>query len=321
MNWKYALATSSVILSFLACGSTSALAQPLVAKDVVSWVTHGPKNPKLDSHKGDLTLDDAAKKLSFASGKNSIDASYDGVRRIVLDAATHQRARLMMIAQIKDNIKRDPGDVWMYFESAAAGGTVEKHMLQIPRDSAQQVVDKVKQVFADRAVITDVRIGVLVDEKTLKDVGSKHTFTLADQKNHPAPELKPDQGLIVVLYPMFTSGGGALLLSKKEKHKPGEMLASQVKIHANDEVVLVNKVGTYGFAYLPPGDYQLAAQGAGREASVLQTKVEAGKAYYFTEDDFGSSPGYEIQLSQHSPELVMCKLGEAYFSIWTRKKK
>ena len=260
MNWRFAVTTSSILLSFLIADPRITRAEePIVAKDVISWVTHSPKNPKLDSNKGTLTLDSAARKLSFAAGKNSIEASYDNVRRIVLDVATHQRARLMMIAQIKENIKREPLDFWIYLECAAANGQLEKHLLLIPRESAPQVVDKVKQIFADRVVETDVRVGVLVDRKTLKDLGSKHTFEMAEQSNHPIPELKPDKGLIVVLYPMFESGGGALLLSKKEKHKPGEMIAAQVKIHANDEVVLVNKVGTYGFAYLSPGDYQLAS--------------------------------------------------------------
>ncbi|MBI5084137.1 MAG: hypothetical protein HZB13_06010 [Acidobacteria bacterium] len=310
-----------LLLLFTGASTTTMAQQPLVAKDVIKWASKGPKNPSLDDHKGDLTYDDAAKKLSFASGKQSFETSYDEVRRIVLDEATHMRPRRMGLSQIGEQVKRVHGDYWMYMEHAGPGGTLAKVMLQIPRECATEVLEKTKKIFADRVVVTDVRVGVLVNQKTLKDIGSKHTFQLAEQKNHPLPELKPDKALIVVVYPLYKAGDGSLLFSKIKTHKAGETFASQAKIHANDEVVLVNKVGTYGFAYLAPGDYQLAVQASGIQASVLQTKLESGKAYYFLEDDYSGSfnPGFEVQLSQHSPELVMHKLGEAYLSIWTRK--
>jgi len=314
--------TPSVLLLLFTGASTAGMAQtPLVAKEVIKWASKSAKNPTLEDHKGDLTFDDAGKKLSFAADKQSFETGYDGVRRIVFDEATHMRPRRMGLAQINEQVKRVHGDYWMYIEHAGPGGAVAKVMLQIPRESATEVLEKSKKVFADRVVVTDVRVGVLGDEKTLKDIKSKHTFQLAERKNHPLPELKPDKALIVVLYPLYKAGDGSLLFSKIKTHKAGETFASQAKVHANDEVVLVNKVGTYGFAYLAPGDCQLAVQASGSQASVLQTKLEAGKAYYFLEDDYSGSfnPGFEVQLSQHSSELVMHKLGEAYLSIWTRK--
>lgn len=322
MRERRKLGAALKLLLLITAGNTICLAQePLVAKEVVNWVAKGPKNPSLDDHKGDLTFNDAAKKLSFAAGKQSFETSYDAVRRIVFDEATHMRPRRMLIAQMNEQMKRVHGDYWMYVEHAGPGGAVAKVMLQIPRESAAEVLEKAKTVFADRVAVTDVRVGVLVPETNLKDIKSKHTFQLADRKNHPLPELKPDKALIVVVYPLYKAGDGSLLFSKIKTHKAGETFAAQAKIHAYDEVVLVTKVGTYGFAYLAPGDCQLAVQAKGVQASVLQTKLEAGKAYYFLQDDYSgdSNPGYEVQLSQHSPELVMFKLGEAYLSVWTRK--
>lgn len=322
MNGKRILATPSVLLLFLTGASAVALAQqPLVANEAIDWVAKSAKNPTLDERKGDLKFDDAAKKLVFESGKQSFDTSYDGVRRIVFDEATHLRPRRQMLKQIDEQMKRAHGDYWMYVEFAAPGGQLAKHMLQIPRESAMQVVDKAKQVFAGRVVVTDVHIGVRFDAKTLKEVASKHTFELAERKKHPLPDLKPDKAVIVVVHPIYVSGGGGLLLSKFVHHKPGEMNDYQVKIHANDRVVLVNRVGTYGFAYLDPGDYQIVAKGKLQQGSALQIAAEAGKAYYFLVDDFDDSPGFDVQLSQHSPELVMHKLGEAYFAEWAQKGK
>ena len=315
------LKTLVVLLLFFTGGSAVGMAQQtLVANDVINWVSKSAKNPTLVAWWGDLTFDDAAKKLVFVSGKQSFSAGYDTVRRIVFDEATHLRPTRLAWKQWEQEKNRVNGDYWMYVEHGAPGGPAAKHMLQIPVDPAPKVINKAKDVFAGRVVVTGVRVGELIDRNTLKDLQSKHDFLLADRKKHPLPELKPDKALIVVVDPIYSSYGGGLVGLTLKVHNPGEMFDYQVKLHANDRVVLVNKVGTYGFAYLDPGDYQIAAQ-AKYQASVLQTTVEAGKAYYFLADNFSDLPGSQIQLSQHSPELVMHKLGEAYFGLWTLKSK
>jgi hypothetical protein len=320
MTRTHAFTMLAAFLLFLVGGSAVATAQaPLVAKDVIQWESKSAKNPTLVQRKGTLSFDDAAKSLVFAAGEHSFKAPYESVTRVVLDEATHMRPRKTAWKQWEEEARRVNGDFWMYVEYTPAGGAAAKHMLQIPVASAKDVVDKTKQVFADRVVTIDVRVGAHFDRKALKDIESKHSFDLAeDEKNHPMPELKPDKALIVVVYPTYWCYGSSLLNLKLEQRKAGWWLANQVKVHANDRVVLVNKVGTYGFAYLDPGDYQLVAQGK-YSASALQTTVEAGKAYYFLEDDYDSSSGMYIQFSQHSPELVMLKLNEAVFGVWTRK--
>jgi hypothetical protein len=295
---------------------------PMVINDVIKWGAKSETNPDLGDWKGVLTFDDGSKVLSFEAGKHSFKTGYDGVSRIVFEEGTHMRPRRTAWAQWEMQSKRINGNYWMYVELPVAGKPPAAHMLEINRESATAVLEKAKAVFADRVMVTDVRVGAYMDRKALKDLDSKHDFKMQpERKDAPRPALKPDKGLIVVVYPEYDAYDSTSLINLKLKHhNAGEMLASQVKIHVNDRVVLVNKVGTYGFFYLDSGDYQIVAQGK-YSGSALQLTVEAGKAYYFLEDDFDSSPGGDMQLSQHSPELVMHQLGPAYFGVWARKEK
>jgi len=306
--------------------------EPLVASGVDSWHHKSNKNPTLEQSRGELILNDATKKVTFGVQKKlSFDAkyddvilevNYDDVRRVIFDEATSIRSRINQFKQVHESNKRANGDYWMYMEYVTPAGSVETHMFQIPEKFAPQVLERAKRDFGDRVVVTDVRRGVDIDRRTLKDLHSKHSFELAeDLKNHPIPELMPDKALIVVVYPVFESFKSGLVIGPKEKHSPGnDPFTNQVKIHANDRVVLVNKVGRYGFAYLDPGAYQIAVQSV--FANALQITLEAGKAYYFLEEDIQPDmPSLEIQLSQHSKELVMFRLSESYYGTWQRKGK
>ena len=319
MNEKRVMNTLSIVLLCLAGGPTAGIAQePLAVTGVIDSVPKSDKDPTLVEYKGALTFNDAAKKLVFNAGKQSFEAGYDSVRRIVFDEATHMHLKESALRQIGH------GNYWMYVEYAAPSGATTKHMLQIPALLAAQVLDRAKLVFGGRVAVTDVRVGESIDRDTLSDVKSKHTFELADRENHPIPEVKSDKALIVVVYPVFSVPQA---LGGKQKFKAGQMGTTQVKIHANGRVVLVNRLGSYGFAYLDPGSYQIAARGNGHPTSALKITAEAGKTYYFLEEDRGTreflwnlvGPGYDVQLSQHSPELVMHKLSEADFGVWTRK--
>jgi hypothetical protein len=318
MRGKRMFAVLSVLVVLLIGGSAVGVAQePLVAKGVIKWVNKSAKNPILADWKGDLTFNDAAKKLVFTSGKQSFDAGYDNVRRILFEQGTHQRPRKSLIKEISEMQKQFNGDYWMYVEYVVPGKPAAKDMLQVPEQSAAQVLDKARQVFGDRVATADVRVGARFDSKALKDLTSKHTFEFAEWKNHPTPEVKPGKALMVVVCPVYRAYDDASLIRLKLKtHRAGEFGALQVKIHANDNVVLVNQVGTYGFAYLDAGDYQISSQ-CKNDVSALQVTMEAGKAYYFLQDWLSET----VQLSQHSPELVMHKLSETPLGVWTRKSK
>lgn len=55
--------------------------------------------------------------------------------------------------------------------------------------------------------------------------------------------MKPDKATVVVVCPPLAARNAGF--------------GNQFKLHANDEVVAVNKTGTYSFAYLDPGKYRL----------------------------------------------------------------
>ena len=92
------------------------------------------------------------------------------------------------------------------------------------------------------------------------------------------------------------------------------------KVYANNEVVAVNRIGTYSFAYLEPGEYMLASWTAGKgNLGGLKLRVDAGKEYYFYQDFIGGWGPSDTTLSMHSKELVSYEIGGAAFSGWSRK--
>jgi hypothetical protein len=81
-----------------------------------------------------------------------------------------------------------------------------------------------------------------------------------EKSNHPLPETRPDKATVIVVCPTLAA------------HRAGSGV--QFRIFANDEVVAVNRLGTYSFSYLDPGKYRLVSQ---REnASGFEMKLEAG---------------------------------------------
>jgi hypothetical protein len=171
------------------------------------------------------------------------------------------------------------------------------------KEQSQKAIEQFKAVLGDRATVAEFpEQEETIDKNTLKDLQSKHDLKV-DQKNHPLPDLKPDKALVVVVCPPLAAryeGKGV-----------------QYKLHANDQVVAVNKMGTYSFAYLDPGDYLLVSQT--ENASGFHMKLEAGKDYYVLQDTFMGTWKAHTTLSRHSKELVMYELNGAYFSDWKRK--
>jgi hypothetical protein len=88
-------------------------------------------------------------------------------------------------------------------------------------------------------------------------------------------------------------------------------------LHANDNVVAVNRAGTYSFAYLDPGKYKLVSQS--ENANGFEMQLEAGKEYYFLQNTFQGALKWDTGLSRNSPELVMYELNGAYYSRWKQK--
>jgi hypothetical protein len=278
--------------------AAAASAQPVNFPGVKVSYNWSDKDPILVEESGVLSLDDAGKKLSFVSKKRSFEAGYDSVTRLEFDAATHARGGLLggIVGGLVGAIIQGQQicDYWMFVEYTKSDGVLAKQMLEIPAKSWLEARDKVTASFGPRVSTAEVRLGTAIDTKAIKDK-SKIAFNV-DWKRHSRPEVKPDKALVVVVctYQFALNGGRG----------------PEFKIYANDQLILVNKEGTYGFAYLDPGEYQLVSKQF-RFGSGIAAKLEGGKSYYFLQDIHGGSP----DLSQHGEDLVMHELSGAGYAV------
>lgn len=283
------------------------------------WVRF-PQGDRLIEKGADLVLDDAARKLIVKSDDKPIELKYDDLQKIVFDETTHLRG----ISTVERILLGIPGvalpgvasaiqtaatttaienakvsDYWCYFEYKMPDGSTRPYMLAIDENSSHQAITKIQSIFGDKVKIWNFpERAQIINKKELPELKSKHNFTM-DKKNHPIPELRPDKALVVVVCPpVGTKRGG-----------------NQIKIHANGHVVAVNKVGTYSFFYLDPGDYLLVSQFV--NASGIQIRLEAGQDYYFVQN---ALPNFKTGLSRNTKEIVMYELQGAYFSNWQEKK-
>src|SRR5258706_3950544 len=231
-----------------------AAADPVVFKDVKIRFNRSATDRRLVDKTVDLVFDDTARQLSVKSTEKPVTIAYDDVRKVVFDVTTHMRGGAFgqMMGGISGAViqSKHVSDYWFYVEQTSGSYSV----LEIPKDAAPQVIDKAKAVFGAKVSEYPTQQGEKIEKETLKDLQSKHSLN-EDKKQHPKPDLKADKALVVVVCPPLAarySGKG-----------------TQYKLHANDKVVAVNKMGTYGFAYLDPGEYVLASQSANASAIKL----------------------------------------------------
>ncbi|HEY3381043.1 MAG TPA: hypothetical protein VGK32_04700 [Vicinamibacterales bacterium] len=283
--------------------------KPVNAFEVTRFETHKASDPRLLDFDGELTFDDASKKLTFDAGRRARDrafeGTYDQVRRVIFDVSTTRRGGFWdKLGGVAGGILSDitVANYWMCIEIAAPDGSPKMYVVEVGKDDSKAVIEKAKATFGDRVTMAEFKAGQEIGIDKLKDRDSKHNFEYGELTNHPLPELKPDKGLIVVVCP----------LEAGKKH--AEPLEFQRKLHANDRVMLVNKAGTYGFFYLDPGEYLVVDQ-IGKRTSGLQVSVEAGKGYYLLQDQTSAL----AHLSQHSREYVTHELTGAIPGVWSRK--
>ena len=297
----------AVMASFVLASAPSARADQVGFSDVKTRFNKGASDRPLVDKDADLVLDDSSRKLTVRTPERPLEISYDAVQKVVFDESTHMRGGAMAAlvggiagaAIASQRVK----DYWCYLEYTAADGTVRPYMLEVSSESSSKVIEKMRALFGDRVSVADFNEKeAAIAKETLKDLQSKHDLRV-DKKNRPVPESKPDKALVVVVCPPLAarfSGKGV-----------------QYKLHANDRVVAVNKMGTYSFVYLDPGEYLLVSQT--ENASGIRMNLEAGKEYYFLQDTFSGMWKSRTGLSRHTKELVMYELAGAHRSDWTRK--
>jgi hypothetical protein len=267
---------------------------------------------------GVLTFDDASGKLVFESNaknrnkpRETFDIGYEAVTKVVFDVSSRMRGGALVDTMslglyegmIAGNaIAGQVHDYWFYLEHKD-GDQNKKLLLEVPKRSSEKIIRKAAAVFGPRVTMSsfpekgeELMLAQLVDTK------SKHSMTV-DQQNHPLPEAKADKATVVVVCPAMAS----VYTGRR----------NQFKLHANEQVIAVNKAGTYSFAYLDPGKYRMVSQSENANGFVIE--LEAGQTYYFLQNTVRGGLKDETSLSRNSPELVSYLLDESYFSDWKLK--
>ena len=274
-----------------------------------SWVKirrHKDEHSRLLVDKdGDLKFDDVSRKLTFSSeAGDDVNIGYDDVTKVVFERTSRMRGGAVAYLNLPGLIAaaQHVTDYWFYLEYKS-GDHNEPVLFEIPKGSSEKVIAKARDLFGARIIMPDFEEkSEEVDPNTLPDLKSKHTF-VADKEHHPLPEVKVDKATVVVVCPALETRYTAR--------------GNQFKLHANDNVIAVNRAGTYSFAYLDPGKYKLVSQS--ENANGFEMQLEAGKEYYFLQNTFQGALKWDTGLSRNSPELVMYELNGAYYSRWKRK--
>lgn len=308
----------SIIFLFFA---TLCLATGTVRFDDVKIHRHKSSTDRMLVDKvGVMQFDDSGRKLTFSDNAgDTFEVRYDDISKIIFEATTHMHGRTagtIALTAVGGGVlggiatAMHVQDHWFYLEYKSSDQN-EQVLLEVPKESSEQVIAKAQSLFGSRVTMPEfqekgeaIQKGEELDVKHIPDLRSQHTVTI-DKKNHPLPEVKADKATVVVVCPS--------LAARNAGH------GNQFKLHANDHVVAVNKLGTYGFAYLDPGQYNLISQS--ENANGFTIELEAGKSYYFIQNTFAGIVKGHTMPSRNSPEIVMYELNSSYYSDWKRKSK
>jgi hypothetical protein len=265
---------------------------------------------------GTLTFDDSTRRLTFKSDAgDDIEVGYDDVEKVVSEVTTHMRggaSRALTFVEIPVGAiaasvigGSHVNSHWLYLRYRS-GGVEVPVLMEIPQAASEQIIGKASAVFGDRMNVSNFpEKAADIKPDDLKGLKSKQVVKV-DEKNHPLPETKPDKATLVIVCPTL----------------PANRAGSGVdfRLFADDQVVAINRLGTYSFAYLPPGKYKLASQG--NNVNGFEMDLEAGREYFFLQNTFGSGPSpTETVLSRNSPELVNYLVEGSYFSDWKPKEE
>lgn len=265
---------------------------------------------------GTLTFDDSARKLTFESDAGDhIEVGYDAVGKVVFETTTHMRggalAQVVQAAPFAGPVVGGAiagahvSNYWFYLRYTEHDRD-EAVLLEIPKNASAEVIKKASNVFGSRVTTVDFpdTVGTAIKREDLQALKTKQALKV-DKQNHPLPEVKTDKATVVVVCPPLAARDAGR--------------GNQFKLHANDRVIAVNRMGTYSFAYLDPGKYRLVSQS--ENANGFDMELEAGHEYFFLQNTFQGFLKGETSLSRNSPELVTYLLEGSYFSDWKPKEK
>jgi len=322
--------SKSIVMVFAFLCAVPFLAQQATAQRVAFdgvRIRFNTNDRKQVESSASLVFEDTSRRVLVESGQKPVQINYDDVAQVIFDwrLRIHRRgmAKEIGLGTLTDVYRKLGGrgaesigrtidnrldataineltDRVMIIQTNAPGSMLQ-FVIEIGIDDANQVIAKAKQVFEKKVYIPDVQIGYEIDKKNLPDAKTKHAVTIS--KNHPEPQVRQDKALILVACP--------------KANIPGSF-GWQMKLHANDSVVAVNRPGTYSFAYVDPGEYLLASQAgfAGGNANGFKMKLDAGRDYYFLQNITAEN---RTVLSGNPKAIVLFEIGASSFSEWKRK--
>ena len=305
-----AVCCASVCLAATVAIQAQSVAPPLLSAK--SWAVY-PKDAWMYWDEGKLTLDDARRRLTVESSVRPLGIPYDAVEKVVFETTSHVRAggASTFIGLAGSAIEAGTvSDYLVLIEYRAAAVRPDAqgtrwYLAEVAKDAEAAVRAKMVEIFGPKVSTPQFPQAVPFKRHAeLQDINLKHNHDYECQKR-PTPEVRPDKGLVVVVAPCVDA---------KERN-------AQFKLYANGRVVAVNRVGSYSFVYLDPGNYEfVSAPGY----TSMQVTVEAGKGYYFLQNSLAGDKmnlGRPISaLSMNSEELVRFEITGAAFSVWKQKK-
>jgi hypothetical protein len=306
----------AVCVFFLGLSSLAGT-EPTTFDGVKTRFSRSDTDRRLIDKDAKLILDDGAQKLTVKNDERPLEVSYNDIQKVVFDLSTRRRgvsgkggilfAASPLVGEIRAG--HHVNNYWCYLEYKRPDASVQSYLLEIPKKWSPNVIDKMQALLGGKVTIAEFpEQEESIKKDTLKAVQSKDGLWI-EKDLHPLPEMKPEKALVVVVCPalgVFNSGLG------------GKWARYKVMLHANDDVVVVDTFGAYGFAYLDPGEYLLVSQTEKTNGFGFHIKLEAGKDYYFLQDLDPTNKG-RTDLSRHSKELVMYELSGADYTDWKPK--
>lgn len=288
-------------------------AEPVASHKI--WVRYCKEGEKrgMESDDALLFLNETAGKLEVRHATHPLSVKLDDIRKVIFEVSSHMRGGVGLAFAAAATSLAMPAytsgvyDFWCLVLYAGPDGKTVPYLTELRKEEAGKILERLKALLGDRVEVAEFpEKEVEVEKKSLKDIDSKQDWDV-DKVNHPVPEVRPDKALVVVVCPWFPTGRS-------------EPKIFQQKLHANDQVVAINKMGTYGFCYLDPGEYHLVSQAT--NATGFRMKLEAGKDYYFFQNTYikmGFLITVKTSLTRQTKELALYELNGARPAVWKKR--
>src|SRR5215471_7019183 len=106
-----------------------------------------------------LIFDDSEHKLIIKNQEHPLYVSFGDVQKVVFDVSTRMRGGAMsqMVGGLAGAAiaSKHVNHYWCYLEYKAADGAALPYMVEVPKDSSEKVIEKMKSVFGDKVTVSD----------------------------------------------------------------------------------------------------------------------------------------------------------------------